>query len=55
MFDILQEILKIHLFLMSQKLKMQDCEWCGVEQIKCIFADMEIVEQGWSTTICYLK
>ena len=38
MFDILQEILPSHPFLMSQKLETQGCQLYGVKRIKSIFA-----------------
>ena len=45
-FLIPQEILRSHPFLMSQKFKMQGCQWYGVKWIKSIFANKGIVEQG---------
>ena len=39
MFDNLQEILQIHLFVMSRKFEMQNGQWHKVKQIISIFAD----------------
>ena len=39
MFDILQEILQCHPFLMLKKFETQGCQWYRVKGIKSIFAD----------------
>ena len=59
MFDILQENLQSHPFLMSQNFKMQCCQsqWCGAKWIKSIFRDIRGMYSGtrFETPLYYVK
>ena len=44
MFDILQEIVQSHPFLMSRDFEEQGYQWYGVQQIKSIWVEKRIVD-----------
>ena len=47
MFDILQELLQSHPFLMSPTFETQDCQWCETNMIKSAVSQIRrIVEQS---------
>ena len=46
MFDILQEILQSHPFLISQSFKIQGCQWNDVNRLILFTLSKGIVEQG---------
>ena len=50
-----QEILQSRLFLTSRNFETHGCQWYGVKQIKCFFADKGNCGPMFRATLYYLK